>query len=289
MIKKLIFGLLIIVVLFLVGKNVLIKFGAKTFVAVKSKMSLDMSKFKLSFLSSNVDIEKMELFNSSSFSNERMISIPKIYVDLSLPKLLAGEMYFKNIQFDLEEFVLVRNKEGKLSLSELQSFSSKGDKEKSTSKEDKKDKKTSLYIESLELGIGNVIFKDYTTGDEPEIKVFKVGMKKKFKNVGNIKSLASLIGMEIMARTSLSQLANIDMSGLVDATNATVSKGMDVSRESVNKGADAAKKAVSQGLEASKDVMNKSSEEVSKMEEKAKKSIDEFQEKLNDFMSAPAE
>jgi len=265
MIKKILMLLLIVVVVFLLGKNFFIKMGADLFVKAKTDMNLDLGKFKLGIFNSTVNIQNMALYNSSRFKKERMISIPEVFVNLSVAELFKGNLYINDLRFNLEELVVVKNKEGKINLSELKAFASKGDKKKKKPKKKAKKKKTKLFIENFELHVGNVIYKDYSVGEKPKIQVFKVGINKKLKNIDDLMQLSNLIVAEALARTAIAKLAEMDLGNVKAFSKETMKKGAKVTKEAIDKGAEASKQAIQKGKDTIKLLESQAEESLNKL------------------------
>ncbi len=291
MFKKLLLLIVLLLVVVLLGKNFLIKGGAQGFVKIKSGMGLDISKFNLGLLSSKLDIENIELFNSSRFNKERMISIPKIYVSLSVPRLLGGALYIEKAQFNLEEFVIVRNEDGVLNLKDFDAFKP-AEKEESKKEEVKKDKikkKTEFFIESLELKIGKVLFKDYEGGGAPKVKTYKIGLDKKLNNVDSVSMLSNAILFEVLTKTNLANLLNIDVSGMAKMSKQALQKGAKATQKTISEGAVKAQKAVKEGREVAEQYLGEGNEKVKELEQKAQDTIKKIQEEAEKLLPTEME
>jgi len=88
---------------------------------------------------------------------------------------------------------LVKNKEGKLNVDSLKFVQQpKG------SKETQQSPQMPLAIDTLKLGIGKLIVKDYTAGSEPSVQVYNINIHKSYKNIKSAQALAALIISEPM-------------------------------------------------------------------------------------------
>lgn len=230
MIKKLFFLLILIVVALVLGRNFLIKNGAAFFVNAKSGMTLSIGRFNVGLVSSKLEIENLELLNSARFSKERMVSVPKMIVDISLPKLVSGQLYFKTLQLNLEELTIVRNKQGTLNLKDFQGF--KSGKKKEKAEEKKSGKETSFFIEDFELHIGKVVYKDYMVEGAPNVQAFKVGLNKKLSNVDSVSTLINTIVFEALSKTSIPTLLDQDIN---EITNVMQEALLKKAQKSINK------------------------------------------------------
>lgn len=291
MIKKFLMLLLIVVVVLLLGKNFLIKYGAAAFVKVKSGMTLNMDYFKLRLLSSKVDIKGLNLYNSKQFENSRMISIPEIIVNLSVPKLFRNELYLKELRFNMEEFTVVKNKDGKINFQDFAAFKGEGKKEKAPKKEKGKKEKAGFYIESFDLNIGKVVFKNYSGGGEPSVQEFEVNISKSYKDIDNVTSLASLIVVEALARTTIAKLASLDLSDMktfsADAMRGGVEmtrKGAAATRKAAVKTAETTEKAAAKTAEATQKAASKTAEATEKAAEKIEAGAEKSLEKVKDLL-----
>lgn len=238
--KKIGIFLLLFLVVLVVGKNTFIKMTAEVLVKQKTGMNLNIDKFQLGLLSSKIQIERMELFNTARFDHARMASVPEINIDMALTKLFANQLYFKNITLNLQEFTVIKNKEGEVNFKELAIYRHK-EKKKAKKKKAQK-KKSTFFAESLELRIDKVVVKDYTAPDPPSIREYNLKIDRKYKNIRNYSVFWKLLLAEILTKTTLANLSEMDMKEVQKFSAAAAKKGIEVTGKAVKTGAKSLKK-----------------------------------------------
>jgi uncharacterized protein involved in outer membrane biogenesis len=173
--------------------------------------------FSLSMIKQTVRITNFKMYNPSGFPRDILVDIPKIGVSCNLGALLKGKIHLKQIDFELKEVVMVKNKEGKLNVDSLKITEDK--KAKTPEKVAKKPaKEMAIQIDLANLAIGRIVSKDYSVEGPPAIKVYDVNLKKSFKNITSVQQLAALIiseplkaagiqGLEVYAVSMLTGVA----------------------------------------------------------------------------------
>ncbi len=128
-----------------------------------------------------------------------MLDVTEVGVDYDLPALLAGRLHFPLVILDLNEMVVVKNRDGVLNVDAL-----KVAEKKEAAPAGKPPEPLSLEIDVLRLNVNRVIFKDYTRGKEPLVQVFDVNLKDKtYKDIQSAQQLAALIMVEAMKPTAI--------------------------------------------------------------------------------------
>ncbi|MBI3458038.1 MAG: hypothetical protein HY002_19875 [Candidatus Rokubacteria bacterium] len=150
-----------------------------------------------------------------------MASLPELYVDYDFGSLLKGPPHLEEVRIQLEELAVIRNAQGQVNVNSLRSVrEQRGD--TGTPRKPASAKAPQVRIDRLQVKIGRVIFKDYSQGATPLVKEFNVNLDERFENVTNPQALASAIVTKALARTTISQLANID----VEALRASAAQGL---------------------------------------------------------------
>ena len=80
--------------------------------------------------------------------------------------------------------------------------------------EKQKGKAPGIQIDTLELKIGKVVYKDYSGGGEPSVKEFNIGIDEKFQNIDDPNKVVSLIVVKALMNTTVAKLTNFDLQGL---------------------------------------------------------------------------
>ncbi|MBU1146725.1 MAG: AsmA family protein [Candidatus Omnitrophica bacterium] len=221
--KKL-FSIIIIIVVILIAsiftKNIIAKTVVSTGVRAVTGLKLDMKSFNIGVFRSAIDINNLRLFNPRQFEDRLMIDIPEIYVDYDLGALLTKKVHLEEVRLNLNEFIVVKNKEGELNLDSLKAV--KEQKETAKKSPKKKTKTSNLQIDVLELKIGRVIYKDYYNRATPSVREYKVNINERYENIDDPKKLANLIVLKALMNTPIANLTGFDLGLLDEGLGATL-------------------------------------------------------------------
>ncbi|MDD5165836.1 MAG: hypothetical protein PHQ57_00395 [Candidatus Omnitrophica bacterium] len=138
----------------------------------------------LGVFTSSVRISGFKMYNPRGFSKNILVDLSKINVKCDLGALLTGKIHLLEAGIELKEMGLEKDKEGKLNVDAL--------------KVAKPAKQMPMQIDILNLGIGKIIFRDYSVGQEPGIKVYDVNINKSYKNITSAQQLVALVLTEPM-------------------------------------------------------------------------------------------
>ncbi|MBU4313110.1 MAG: hypothetical protein KJ706_10410 [Candidatus Omnitrophica bacterium] len=225
--KKLIVVISAILVLFAfaaVTKNLAATLAISAGVRAVTGVKLNIKSVNIGVFKTLVDIKGLEMFNPAGFEDMLMANAPEIYVDYNLGDLLRKKAHFEEVRFDLEELVVVKNKEGELNLDSLKVVKKKED----DAGISKKKKAPALQIDVLELKVGKVIYKDYSAGGPPKIREYNVNINARYKNIDDPRAFGRLVLFNALVSTGVSDLANFDVvslgEGLGDTLGGAASK-----------------------------------------------------------------
>lgn len=246
--KKLIsfifFVLIIVVVVFAIWKNQIIKVAVEAGTKKVTGLDLNIQSLNIGLTDTLVDIQGLKLHNPTGYQDPIMVDIPQIYVDYNLSSILGGKIHLQNAKLNLSELVVVKNEKGELNLNALKPVEQKppSGETKTPGQEgpQAKQEMPKMQIDLLELKIGKVIYKDYSKGSQPEIKEFNVNINEKFENITDPNVLVKLIIFKALSKTALGDLANFDLgvlkgsldTGLKDA-QAVVSGTVDTAEKTL--------------------------------------------------------
>ncbi len=269
-------AVLAIVVVFALGviKNFALKMAVEQGVRSVTGLPMSIRKFDLGLLTTKIDIREMKVFNPKDFPEKTMLSMPSIYVDYNLTSFFKGKVHITDAVLDLKEFFLIKNKEGRFNIDALKS-SGAAPQEKEGPKEEKPSQAPEIQIDSLELKIGRVIYKDYTAGDEPRVQEFNVNLDERYENITNPQALVGLIVFKALAKTSLKNLVNLDTyknlaKGALATAQKVVTKTAETAKKAAEKTAETAKKAADKTAETAKEAAKKTGETLEKATESLK-------------------
>jgi hypothetical protein len=229
--KKLLVVLVVLVVIVVglsLGKDMIVKIAVERGVEMVTGLQLRMAGFNVGILKTLVNIDDLKLYNPKDFQDRVMIDMPNIYVDYNLPAILKGKIHLYDMKINLKEFIVVKNKDGKLNLDSLKVVQAQ--------KEGKKpQEKVEMQIDSLELKIGKVIYKDYSAGAKPSVREFNVNIDEKYSNIKDPNSLVSLIVVKALMNTAIASLTNFDLRGLSSTVSDTLSSATKLATDTAGK------------------------------------------------------
>ncbi len=222
-------GVVVIALFVLIlGKDTVIKISAENIIKAATGLGLEIQDLKTSLRGSFVDIKGLKVLNPEKFQDRSMLNMPEIYVKYDLPAIIGGKVHLNEMRIDLEEFQVVKNKDGSLNLDSLKAIQN----QKKQTQTGEKAAPMPIQIDVLQLKIGKVIYKDYSKGGAPSVNEFNINIDEKFTNVTDLNSLTSIIVVKALMNTTLGQLANIDLGGLKSSVSDTLSTAQNVALQS---------------------------------------------------------
>lgn len=210
--KKIVTILLALVILFLsigILKDIFITVYVERAVRVSTGLSLKISGLRTAILKGRVDIKSLKLFNPRQFQDRVMLDLGHIYMDYDLGAFLKRTVHLQELDIDLKEFMVVKNKKGDLNLNSLKIV--KHNKKPDDKREVSKDGVFHLKIDTLHLKIGKVIYKDYTHSKHPRTKLYNINMDEKFTDIEDIHNLISLVMLKALHKTDIGLLAGFNL------------------------------------------------------------------------------
>lgn len=205
-------GVLAIMLALSATKDNLVKFSLEKGVQGITGLKLSIGTFKVGILRTLIDIEGLRLYNPRGFEDKVMLDMPKIYVNYDLPAFFKGKVHLNEVNVELKEFIVEKNRRGELNLDSLKMAQDDG-KQKAAPK---KSEDIKLQIDKMRLKVGKVVYKDYSQADKPQIQEFDVNIDETYENITDLESVISLIMVKALAKTTVSRLANFEMNKLTD-------------------------------------------------------------------------
>ena len=211
---RLILGLVVLVAVIFVFRNQVVKaavtFGAKQLTG----LNLTITKLDLNTEKTFVEVGGLRLENPAGFEDRTMVDLPLVYIDYKLADILKGNIHLEALKLHLKEVTVIRNKEGKLNLDALKGTQPPaapkgGAKPAETGKQPAPPAK--IQIDSLDLKIEKVIFKDYSIAGQPIVQSFDVNIDEHHENITNPDVLVRLIITKALRNTTIARLTNINM------------------------------------------------------------------------------
>ncbi|MDD5477577.1 MAG: AsmA family protein [Candidatus Omnitrophica bacterium] len=153
---------------------------------------IHINGFSLGVFNQSVRISGFKIYNPKGFSRGILVDLPKINVLYDLGALFKKEIHLVNVEIELKEMGLEKNSAGKLNIDALKAA------KQERGKEDKSSKQMPMRLDTVKLGIGRIVLKDYSAGEEPAVKVYDININKTYKNITSAQQLAALILAEPM-------------------------------------------------------------------------------------------
>ncbi len=141
-----------------------------------------MDGFSLNIFSSTIRISGFKMYNPNGFPKGILVSFPRINVIYDRAALFKRKLHLLIVEIELKEMGLTKNKEGELNVDSLKVV-----------QQSKPSEPIPMQIDLLTLGIGKIVYKDYTIGTEPGVRVYDVNIHKSYKNITSAQQLAVLI------------------------------------------------------------------------------------------------
>ncbi|MBC8473775.1 MAG: hypothetical protein H8D54_03090 [Candidatus Omnitrophica bacterium] len=245
--------MLIVAVLFvtMAAKNIIAKQAVSAGVRVMTGLKLDIKSMDVGIVKTLIGIRDLRLFNPSGFEDRLMVDMPEIYVDYDLAAFFKGKTHLEKVRLNLQEFTVVKNKEGKLNLDSLKTVK----KTKETAK--KESKMSDLQIDVLELRIGKVIYKDYSNSRTPRVREFNVNINERYENITDPYAFANLIVVKALINTSIASLTNFDIGLLSYGLEGVLGGATDLVKGTAGVALDTGEKLADTAKEATENVADR--------------------------------
>lgn len=203
----------VVVVGLLIARNVVAQFAITQGVKAATGVGVSVGSLDLGLFSSRVGVKGLAVLNPSGYPERVMVSMPELFVDYDLGAFLKGTVHLEVVRLNLAEIVVIKNTQGQVNVNSLAPVK---ESQAPTQRhaEPKPGKAPKLQIDLVELKVGRVVYKDYSQGAEPAVKEFAVNLDERYERVTNPQALAGMILAKALAKTTIAQLANIDVSGL---------------------------------------------------------------------------
>lgn len=211
--KKILLGLVIAVAALLLLRNVVAKMAIDHGVKAVTGVGVDVGSIDLGLFSTHVGVKNLRVLNPKGFSEPTMVSLPELYVDYDLGAFLKGVVHLEEVRLNLAELVVIKNAQGAVNVTSLKPMQTAQKGEAPPAEKPKPGKAPKLQIDELQLKVGRVIYKDYSKG-APTEQSFDVNLDERFQNITNPQLLGGLIISKALAKTTIAQLANLDLGAL---------------------------------------------------------------------------
>jgi len=189
-------------------KNLIIKSVLTTAASGITGAPVHMDGFQLNILSSTIHMSGFKMYNPSGFPEGVLVSCPKIKVIYDRTTLFKQKRHFLLVEIELKEMGLTKNKAGKLNVDALKIV-----------QQSKSCPPTPMQIDLLTLSIGKIVYKDYTIGTQPSVRVYDVNRHKSYKGIPTAQQLVLLVLTEPMKAAAIK---NAEIYGVTLVTGVAV-------------------------------------------------------------------
>lgn len=196
-----------------VAKNVVAKAAIESGVRLITGLTLSLDRMDVGVLNSAVGLWGLKLHNPPGFPDKVMVDLPEIYVHYDLGAFLGGKVHLQEVRLNLRELTVVRDRHGALNLDSLNVVKESKAAKTGTATPAKKAGGPQIRIDTLELSIGKVVYKDYT-GGAPKVQEFAVNVHERYEHITNPYVLGGIIVSRALMRTTIAKLTNFDLGGL---------------------------------------------------------------------------
>ena len=252
---KILIGVLIVILVLAVAKDMIIKVSVESGARVVTGLPLKIQSLRVGLIRTLVGIKNLRVLNPKNYPDKVMLDMPEIYVDYDLPAIMKGKVHLNEVRINLKEFVVVKNADGDLNLNEIKVVQAqeRGRTPEPPAPVKEKAKEPELLIDSLELKIGKVVYKDYSGRGEPTIREFELNINEKYENIDDPNKLVALIIVRALMNTTVGRLANFDMKNLKGSVSDTLASAQKVVAETAAEATARAKETAAQATKAAKE------------------------------------
>ncbi|MDD5236884.1 MAG: hypothetical protein PHU91_04405, partial [Candidatus Omnitrophica bacterium] len=154
------------------------------------------------------------------------IDLPYAYVDYDFADLLKKNIHIQNMEIDLKEFFVVKDKNGNLNVNALKPVKSGETKESAgtVAGAQKKEAAPKVKIDQLLLKIGKVHYLDYSKDpNSPARSEFTLNFQGRYSNISDLGDVVKLIVGKAVFDSALNNLVNLNVEGLKTAAEGAAS------------------------------------------------------------------
>jgi len=214
-IGRILIGIVVLIVVFLVFKNPIIKAGISFGAEKALGLELGMKKLDINLSGTFIEIGDFHLNNVEGFEERTMMQIPEVYVDYELQPLLKGNIHLTDLRLHLSEFIITRNAKGQLNINALkEKFAADEKKEQAKKPEEKTGeakKQGGLQVDHMHLKIDKVIYKDYSvSAEDPLVQTFDVKIDEEHENITKPEAIIGIVVGKALKNSALARLTNMN-------------------------------------------------------------------------------
>ena len=219
------------------AKNLIISTAVTGTVKAVIGLDLRIEHLNVGLTATRFTVQGLQLLNPPEFAADRlMVDMPELYVDYELGPLLRGQAHLTEVRLNLRELTVVKNARGDVNLNSLQAVKAGHGQEGGPAKAAPPAKLPPLQIDQLELHVGKVVYKDYSSGTL-QVREFPIDLHERFRNINNPYVLAGVIVSRSLAKTAIAQLVHFDLGSLQSELTRTINNSLVKTVDQVTRGA----------------------------------------------------
>lgn len=227
---KIVLSLLIIIIFLVVSvtifKNAIATYLLKRDVERLLGLQAKMDNMIVGLSTTTVEAKGLKVLNPPEYEDKVLLDIPEVYINYDMHACLNRDLHFEYIKLDLNELYVIKNKDGKINLDDIKVVQQA--KQVSLGQIDPPPaanaKGFEFRIDTLDLRIGKVIYKDYTRmrKGKPYTKVWDVKVNDRYTDIDDPAKFARLIIVRALTRTAIAKLASFDLTFLERGLSGTL-------------------------------------------------------------------
>ncbi|OQA57308.1 MAG: hypothetical protein BWY42_00644 [Candidatus Omnitrophica bacterium ADurb.Bin277] len=235
---------LVVIAGLVLGRNIIVKTAIEKGAGIAVGLPASIQKLDIGLGKSHLDIRGLEVGNPEGFGDSLMVNMPRIYADYHLTNILKGRLHMEKIELDLNQFTVVRGKDGKLNINSIKGLDQGKPAAEAPGAPKKEAKTMPMQLDTVRLKIGKVVYIDMS-GNRPVTREFNIGLDETFHNITEPGTMVRLIVLRVMTRTPLAVLTNFDLGNLQSSVGGIVGTASDLAAQTASKGLDTLKSAAS--------------------------------------------
>lgn len=192
--KNLIIAIVIVIALLTLGvfllKDVVVKAVFERGLKSITGLEFYTDGIDVDLFAGKVSITGLQVLNPGGYSEKIMAKVPQINVECDMLSLLINRVYIRSLLIRVDELNVVFNKQGKINIYSLGLLLPKP----------KGARPPLVKIDSLEIKIRKVVFKNYFLAGSPQELVFMNLIEDKFLDVTNPTAIAEQVLNKIITR-----------------------------------------------------------------------------------------
>ncbi len=198
-------GFIGVIVLVVVGRNVIARAVIVNGVKAATGVNVGVDRLHIGLMRSRVAAEGVTVLNPPGFPEPVMVSLPELVVEYDLLSFLRGAPHLKRVRVHLADVTVIRDEQGRVNVNSLRPVQQQ---------QQKQQQPMQVRIDELDLKVGRVVYKDYSRSRAPIARSYDVNIDERFEHITNAQAVVSTILLRSLAKTTVGQLANIDMTAL---------------------------------------------------------------------------